>query len=480
MKPLLLLIAASLRSQVRVVKSHLYSWLILTPMIIGITYLSVARLTEEVSMQRLSFLAVWIIGTLLCLSLIGFTLSRAVTELYHLRRPESYLDALPVAADTHFDFALLSRLSKTLLVGLAILVVEHLLHDPISFLTILSLIAFILLLTLTEIFAALFYVHWQRQSNPSFRVGAMVLVFALAAFAGAMIAAVFKPQVLGNWKPFCLAVIAFLSVMMAVRKLPQRWRAIDMEYARQLQSGSRLSLFRWQILRRRFSPSIAAQLARDLQLTLRGFSSAVYVVTVVALALLIALFALLKSNFFAPFAEPLGWFDAARLSQIYAVKITCALVTTTLAILTPILVAYQLPHLWLERTTETSGLDLWQTKLHYTRLISSPAPWLTFCVGVASGSLPKFYLPLLFVECLMIWWALSSLIGALAYEMPTRSGLAIILMATIGTAGGLASAFGLLTSALLPFGALVYSQAMHGLTEKGRTRARYLLLIGED
>ena len=93
MKPLLLLIAASLRSQVRVVKSHLYSWLILTPMVIGITYLSVSRLTEEVSLQRLSFPGVWVLGTLLCLSLIGFTLSRAVTELYHLRRPR--LSRLP-------------------------------------------------------------------------------------------------------------------------------------------------------------------------------------------------------------------------------------------------------------------------------------------------------------------------------------------------------------------------------------------------
>src|SRR5262249_6511862 len=105
MKPLFLLMAASFRSQSRAIKTHLYSWLILTPMVIGITYLSVSRLTEDVSLRPLSFTQIWLLATIFCLSLIGFTLSRAATELYHVRRPESYFDALPVHADTLFDFA---------------------------------------------------------------------------------------------------------------------------------------------------------------------------------------------------------------------------------------------------------------------------------------------------------------------------------------------------------------------------------------
>src|SRR5262249_5887553 len=162
---------------------------------------------------------------------------------------------------------LLSRLSKTFVVGLAILALKHLFHESISFLTILSLIAYVLLLTLAEIFAAVFFVLWQRQPSMSFRIGIIVLLFLIKTFAGAMLAAVFKPQLLVNWKPFSFAVAAFLLLAVAARKLPRSWRATDLEYARQLQSGTWLSLFRWQRLRRRFSPSVAAQLARDLQLT---------------------------------------------------------------------------------------------------------------------------------------------------------------------------------------------------------------------
>ncbi len=480
MKSLLLLLAASSRSQIRSVMSHLYSWLILTPMVIGITWLSVSRLTEDVSLQSLSFGQLWLAGTIGSVALIGFALSRTVTDIYHVSRPESYIDVLPVAANTHFDFALLSRFSRTLFVGLAILLLKWLLGESLSLWASGWLAAYVLLMTIAEMLAALFFVHGLRQKQMSFRLAAFLLLVPVTIVAGAMLAAVFKPHRLVKQMTFAIGMLVFLTLTGIARKLHQKWRADDLEHARHLQSESRLSLFRWQRFRRRFSPSVAAQLARDLQLTWRGFSSSVYVVVVIAVALLIALFALLQANLFAPYGEQLSWFDAARLYQIYAVKITCALATTTLAVLTPVLVAYQLPHLWLERTTETSGLDLWQAKLQYTRIVSAVAPLLSFAVGAATGSLPSFYLPLLFAECLMIWWALSSLIGAFAYEMPTRSGLAIILMATIGTAGGAAAAFGLLTSALLPFGALIYAQAMQGLTEKGRARARYLLLIGDE
>jgi len=74
MKQLSLLITASIRAQMREAKNHLYAWLILTPMVLSITYLSASRLAENVSLALVSFSQVWLIGALFCLSLMGFTL----------------------------------------------------------------------------------------------------------------------------------------------------------------------------------------------------------------------------------------------------------------------------------------------------------------------------------------------------------------------------------------------------------------------
>jgi hypothetical protein len=68
----------------------------------------------------------------------------------------------------------------------------------------------------------------------------------------------------------------------------------------------------------------------------------------------------------------------------------------------------------------------------------------------------------------------SSIIGALSFEMPTRPGLAMIVMATVGLAAGAFSAL------LWPVGIFIYVQAMNNLTKRGREMARYYLIMGDD
>ena len=43
---------------------------------------------------------------------------------------------------------------------------------------------------------------------------------------------------------------------------------------------------------------------------------------------------------------------------------------------------------------------------------------------------PAVYMLPLLAECLWLWWMVSSLVGWLAFEMPTRPGLAIIVLTT--------------------------------------------------
>ena len=102
------------------------------------------------------------------------------------------------------------------------------------------------------------------------------------------------------------------------------------------------------------------------------------------------------------------------------------------------------------------------------------APLVTWTAGVMTGKEPLSYALPLLAECLFLWWVVSSIIGALSFEMPERPGLAIILMATVGLASGA------ITAMVWPVGFIIYGQAMHGLTDRGRQMARYYLMTEGD
>jgi hypothetical protein len=76
----------------------------------------------------------------------------------------------------------------------------------------------------------------------------------------------------------------------------------------------------------------------------------------------------------------------------------------------------------------------------------------------------------LIIECGLLWWLASSIIGLFAFELPTRPGLAIVLMATV------ALALGAISVLAWPAGLIVYGQSMHGLTQRARIRARFYLM----
>ncbi|HVG19509.1 MAG TPA: hypothetical protein VNI02_10675, partial [Blastocatellia bacterium] len=178
-----------------------------------------------------------------------------------------------------------------------------------------------------------------------------------------------------------------------------------------------------------------------------------------------------------PFAADFSisaWLDLSWLPQSLAIKFACVLAAASLASLLPLLVAYELPLLWVERAIGNTGLDIWQAKLWYARIVTAPAPLITWAAGLATGKAPLSYALPLLAECLFLWWLVSSLIGALSFEMPTRPGLAMIVMATIGMAAG---GF---TALLWPVGFFIYGQAMHALTDRGRQMARYYLMMGDD
>ena len=471
----LLLIGASTRSLLRWARQHVYAWLVLAPVVLGITYFTAVRIANNLPEWQPSLPLTLAFATAFNLGLIGLSLSRASAELYHPRRPESYFDALPISAATHLHAALAIRFARTGAVGAAALIARAAFGgiDSIRVLDLPPLLCFIAVTSLSETLAALNWIHWGHTRNLRAAAAAMFVILVNGFLGGLLLTMMLRPSSFSArtelWLPIiCLGWIPVVYCL--VYLLNARWRRSDIEYARRLQTASRSPIALELALERRLAPVVAAQLARDVRLTVRAFSSAVYVVFAIAALITVALIAALTTDWLPPIMDQPPFLDATWLLQVVAIKLACVLAVVALAALLPVLIAYELPHMWLERAAGTTGLDLLRAKIWYARLLTLPAPLITWLAGTATGTAPLYYALPLLAECLWLWWLVSSIMGALSFEMPTRPDLAIIVIGTLGLALGLVAAM------LWPVGLIVYPQAMHSLDDRGRQRARYYLI----
>lgn len=475
----LLLIRASTLTGLRWAKEHVYSWLILGPVVLGISYFTAIRLAENLPDWEPSPLLGIATVTFFEMGLVALCLSRSSAEIYHLRRPESYFDSLPIPLSSHLHSAFATRAAKTgmIAIGAVIARLTFTKTEPFQPLDLLLILCFVGLTSLCEALASLNWIHWGHRRITRVAISALLAVMLTSMLAGLMLAVVLNPGYLAltlRWWLLPVGVIWMASLYLITSSLHQRWRSFDIEYAKRLQSTSRVRELMPRVLRRRLPAVVAAQLARDLKLTLRAFSTAVYVVFAVAALWALALTVTLATNFLPDVSFDSGWLDATWLPHAIAVKIACVLAVISLASLLPLLIAYELPLMWLERSVGTTGLDIWRSKLWYARMVTIPAPWVVWLAGVITGKIPGFYVLPLLLECLWLWWLVSTVMGALSFEMPTRPDLAIIVAGTLGFA------MGLLASLLWPVGLIAYPQAMHSLTDRGRTRTRYYLITEDE
>ncbi|MCA1592627.1 MAG: hypothetical protein LC754_08270 [Acidobacteria bacterium] len=484
MSHLKLIVGAGARDALRWARQHLYALLILTPLVLGMTYAGVGRLVSEHAELEPSPVACVLLAVLAVACLVALSMSRASTELYHLRGPESALDTLPVSVDTHLWSALAQRIARTAAVGLVALVARVTLGGGDGAATtattgasllLPSLVLFVGLLALVETLLALGWIHGGRVRGRARAALSFAALLPTVAACGLLLLMIVGPgKLAARWHAGLLVGSALLSAALffVVLRLHRSWRASDLEYAKRLQPGSRLSMGGARALRRLFkSPPVAAQLARDMRLTLRGFSSAVYAVAGIAALVFVVLLAALTTGWLPSGVARTG-FEATWLLPVMAVKFAAVFACATLASLVPVLVAHQAPHLWLERSVGTPGAELWRAKLWYARLISLPAPLIAWALGAASGAVPLFYVLPLFGEVVWLWWLVSTVVGTLAYEMPDQPGLAIILMLCAGLAAGF------VVSLLWPMGLALYAFGLQQMFMRGQHLA-HLHLVKE-
>jgi hypothetical protein len=450
-------------------RENLYALAVLTPLVLSMTYFGVGRILRgaewaPTEAQTLAGAA----AAAACLAALG--LSRASVEVYHLRRPEWVLDALPVSASAQAALALLRRASRTAGVGASALALRWLAGGAVFRAEALAPAALLAcVLASGEVLAALVWVRWSHRRGAARAAGLALSVAACAAAAGPLLADVLRPGGLTLFSRAallaCGAAAALVQGALAFA-LHARWRAADAEYAKRLGARGARGDLAGRLAARACGGRkvLEAQLARDLRLTLRGFSSAVYAAAGVAALVIVLLFALLWGGV-VPEGEAEGFGSATWLPGVLAVKFACVLAASALAALLPVLVAHQSPHLWLERSAGLAGEDAWRAKLYLARVLTAPAPLAAWVVGLACGASPASYAVPLLAECLWLWWMVSAAAAGLAFEMPEQPGLALVLTLCAALAAGGLSAF------LWPIGLAIYAMAVQPLCMRGVERA---------
>jgi hypothetical protein len=187
------------------------------------------------------------------------------------------------------------------------------------------------------------------------------------------------------------------------------WRTADRERAREAlirRYDGRGFLASW--LRRRLDEPVAAQVVRDWQLTRRGFSSAVYLALGFAVLFQGVLIVAARRYSLSP-----EWFS--KIAQI-----CCAFSVFSLTALAPLLVKYQLPYFWVEKSTGLSPEAIWKAKFWYARLAAIPALVLSVLVVTPISPFPAADHALLILKLFIIAFMVASLIGVMAFEIAPR------------------------------------------------------------
>lgn len=488
MNALLVLLRYKLLLAWRHVKDNLFTLVVLGPMILGVVYMIAVpylrALSEGVYTPPAPAGAQLALAALVLLLLLAPTSSIAA-RFYPLQSPDAYLDTLPITVGSRFIALALSRIGRNLTFAIALTALHYFImrmgNRPTELLelTLLLLAPAVLHLSALQILFVLLAAHFNllRLSRLLPIVG---VLFVTAALLPATRVLIFAPlaglldllaTLLNHWfnvgnirqGRYLLALLLAALYLSAAFLMYRAWQVSDHEaVARALGTRHRIRGLKrvTEAVARLTGGNVAAHLLRDLLLTFRFFSSAVYVSFAVA-----ALFQLALVVFAFRVADSGNWFELGAQSA-------CALSTFALAALAPALVKHQLGYLWLERALPVDKEDLYKNKLWYARLISLPALIVCAVIAPSVGSLgDATNLAFLLLKMALVWLLVSSLVGALAFEITSRPGLAIPFTAIASLS--IAS----LTIRVWWLWLLVYPYIMDKLEQRGHERA-HILLIG--
>lgn len=197
--------------------------------------------------------------------------------------------------------------------------------------------------------------------------------------------------------------------------------------------------------------AIRPQLLRDLLLTRRFFSPAVFFAAAGALAALGSAWTLRAA------AGP-RWSAAIVLAG-------CALAALALSSLAPLLFRFQIPRFWLERSSPAPTDSIWKTKLCYASLVSLP---LLPVALAALAALPGGNFAVSAAQAPIVIFTMSSAAALLMFEAADRPALGLTLAALLGF--GFAGSYVLFWE-YLPWIAALHIYALHAFANRARHTA---------
>ena len=197
--------------------------------------------------------------------------------------------------------------------------------------------------------------------------------------------------------------------------------------------------------------AVRPQLLRDLLLTRRFFSPAVFLAAAGAVASLGAAWTLRAA------AGP-RWSAAVVLAG-------CALAALALSSLAPLLLRWQIPHFWLERSAPVQADSIRQTKVWHASIVALPLLPVAFA---ALAALPGGNLAVSAAQAPLVIFAVSSAVALLMFETADRPALGLMPAALLGF--GFAGSY-VLFWPYLPWIAALHAYALHALANRARQTA---------
>lgn len=411
---------------------------------------------------------------LLAAALVAGGLAPAVRNVFAVRSPSGYLDALPVPTVTKLHSALAAQLALNIPAFLAVWLLMLILArvgagDALSALLLpaAALAAFVqvvLALVLVRfdgfsrnrlalLTGVVLAIVWFSAATPEVAWLALPLKLVAEPIAAVLTSALGREA----QSPAILAVGGLLALYAGARWAYLSWRDEYRERAEASTGRARLLPRAQRLLTSRLGRPIAAQVTRDLRLTLRGFSPAVYVAGAAAL-----LFELAGVS-----AWLYGWIPPIWLSSF--LLICLAMATLSLSAVAPLLLEFQLPRMWLEQGVGVDSVTLWKSKMYLAGAVSAPAYAATVAVLFAYEPDVGAAAYLAF-RAMLVWLTVASVIGVLAFEIAPAPVLGMLLGGVFAV--GLSAMYTL--ADVWPMGLFLYAYLMNGLMQRASGTAARL------
>jgi hypothetical protein len=234
------------------------------------------------------------------------------------------------------------------------------------------------------------------------------------------------------------------------------WRDAEVERAQAAAGRTVLTLPALdRLLNARFGEEVGAQMTRDLRLTLRAATPAVWTCAAAAALFLAAMPAAIANAW-----VPEQW-------TVLLLLVLTGAATLCLSALAPVLLQRHMASLWVEQSSGVPPEAMLKARKYFALIVSLPAAIAACLVALM---LPGPWTAVYFIaRALLAWVSVATLIGAVAFDIAAAPGIGLMFAGLIALA--VCGMYGF--DQFWPIGLFLYAYLMHMLNERAETAASH-------